>query len=554
MARTAHQSAAASSSSEKWYYMDGGRKNGPIDASQLVSMLTSGELPPDTRVWKKGMDKWSPAADTDLVNQANDPKYSPVLVSLNGAEPQKAKRKSRWWIWLIVGLLVAALLAVGAYFLFLRKPAPETEDTTAVTEAVITYGLENPVVFDNEACTFLIDEIGEKGDYLELDVRCVNKTADVLSFSWAGTAINGSMFDPLWRVYVQGNSTMRSSITFPLSTLESYNLLPAEQIKFVLSVHNEDQFDRQREESSDYIMYDGGMLDQTLYTNYKRIKGYSDYLFTHKVRTSRDGRPYYVNKDRKKVFIDEIYTAGGHPYYTPDPGESNYESFYNDIFGRPFYFSKNGNTVYYNGYGYAFTDPESGKNYYYDENGKPAYYGNGGVPEFYEETVPQEYLDAGKPERLASIGRNCIIHEEFCIYPTGKDADKVTYPDRITAGSEQIYWKGEKGSFVILGGEMDEFKGYTVHTYVENHSDSYIYFGWSGVVVNGILADPSSITVLRPHSSAYRDIIIPADLLKENEIETVEEIDFRVYAVGENLSVPLYPIEWNTINMANVSK
>lgn len=554
MERAAYKSSAASSSSETWYYVAGGKKNGPVAASKLTSMLASGALPPDTRVWTAGMDQWRPATDTELLNQVNHQTSSSVVVNLPSAEQPSPKRKSRWWIWLIIGILVVAILAAASYFLFFRKDAPDAAENAVAEELAITYGLEDPVVFDNAACTFLIDAIGEKGDFLELDVRCVNKTSDVLSFSWASTCINGSMFDPLWCVYVQGNSTMKSSITFPLSTLESYNLLPAEQIKFVLSVYNEDQFDRQREESAEYIMYDYGLLDEELYSNYKQIDGYSSYLFTRNVRVTRDGRPYYVNKDRTTVYFDEICTSSGQPLYTQDPGESNYESFYNDRYGRPFYFSDNGTTIYYDGYGFAFTDEETGKNYFYDENGKPAYYGNGGIPEYYEGTVPQEYLDAGMPESLANATSNCIVHEEFSIYPTGKDVDDITYPNRVSASTEQVYWEGEKGSFTVLGGEFDEFKGYIVHTYVENHSDSYIYFGWSSVVVNGVIAYPDSITELRPHSNAYRDIIIPVDLLKENEIENVEEIDFRVYAVGENLSVPLYPIAWEATTIAGLTK
>ena len=72
-------------------------------------------------------------------------------------------------------------------------------------------------------------------------------------------------------------------------------------------------------------------------------------------------------------------------------------------------------------------------------------------------------------------------------------------------------------------------------------------------MVNGVVADPDSATVLRPHSSCYRDIIIPTALLKENKIKEVKEIDFRVFAVGENLSVPLYPIAWETKTIAGVT-
>lgn len=554
MESTAYRSAAASSSSEKWYYKVGSNKCGPIDASQLTAMLASGELGPDTRVWTKGMEKWCPACDTVLMEQIDDPKLSPVVVSLNTVEQPSPKRKTPWWIWLIVGILVVGILGAACFFLFFNKEAPEEVEQVAEAAPVITYSLADPVVFENEACAFLIDEIGEKGDFLELDVRCVNKTADVLSFAWNSTCINGSMFDPLWSVYVQGNSTLKSSITFPLGTLDSYNLLPAEEIKFILSVYNEDQFDKQQSESSKYIMYVGDTAYWEYYDDYKTVKGYDGYVFNKSVKVDADGRPYYVAEDKTNVYFDELYNAYGQPLYGTGTSSSNYERFYNDSFGRPYYFNEYGSTVYYDGYGFAFTDEESSKNYFYDENGDPAYYGNGGIPEYYEGTVSQTLLDAGKPENLAKANVNNIVHKEFCIYPTGKDADEVTYPNRVTSGSEQVYWKGEKGTFIVLGGKMDEFKGYIVYTYVENNSDSYIYFGASDVVVNGVSAYSELIAVLRPHSSTYQAVTIPADFLEDENIKNVEEINCRLYAVGENLSVPLYPITWDAATLSDLTK
>ena len=163
-------------------------------------------------------------------------------------------------------------------------------------------------------------------------------------------------------------------------------------------------------------------------------------------------------------------------------------------------------------------------------------------------------LEEVKPESLSKADGSYIVHKEFCLYPTGKLPEEVTRPNRVTASSELVYWDGEKGSFIVLGGHLDEFKGYILHTYVENNSDSYIYFGLNDVVVNGVATNPDSITVLRPHSRAYRDILIPADLLKANKIKTVEEIDFCVYAVGENLSVPLYPIQWKAVTLTDLRK
>ena len=545
MESTAYKATAPSSGKAKWFYFSGGKKLGPVDESKLLSMLESGALPAQTKVWTQGMEGWLPASETALANNTAGPS---VVANLNkDAKPAK-KGKSRWWIWLIVALVVVAAAAVACYFLFFRNAStPEP-----ILEEEIVYSMQESVIFENDQCAFVIDAVGEKGDYLELDVRCVNKTGDVLSFVWDSTCINGSMFDPLWSVYVQGNSTMRSSITFPLRTLQDYPLLPANQIKFVLRVHNENQFHTLTEESATHLLPLANVTEETVLSDYQQIKGYEGYLFTKNVKVDEDGRPYYLTEDETAVYFDEIYDLYGQPLYTTEAGRTGFEGFYNDPFGRPYYFSQNADTVYYDGYGYAFYDEASGKHYFYDENGIPAYYGNGGIPEYYEGSAPT--TPAEKPESLAKAGGNYIVHKEFCIYPTGKQAEDVTKPERITATSELVYWDGDKGNFIVLGGETDAFKGYIVHTYLENDSDSYVYFGWDNVVVNGVAASPDTITVLRPHSSAYRDIIIPAQLLKDNKIKVVEQIDFSVYAVGENLSVPLYPIEWTAIPMVQVKK
>lgn len=546
MQSTAYRPSAGAAGGDKWYYMSGGKKCGPVDASKLASMITSGSLPESTRVWTQGMANWAPAADTPLMNQAEGPVLTSVVTQLNPEEQKAPKRKSRWWIWLIVVLALGAAVA-AAYFLLIDKN-PETPDVVDVQP--IVYGLAESTIFENEECAFIIDDIGEKGDYLELDVRCVNKTEDTLSFVWSSTCVNDSMFDPLWSAKVQPNATMRSSITFPLDTLNGYNLLPADLIEFVLRVHNDDQYKALLEESEKYIIECSNPKDVRKHPGYKVVEDYDGYLFSAKhVKVDEDKRPYFVTEDEENIYFDEIYDRNGYQVYAPGSDIIDDEDFYNDQFGRPYYFTASGKTVYYDGYGFAFYDETADKYYFYDEDGKPAYYGNGGIPEYYTDTVP---ADQEKPHDLDKAAGCCIVHKEFTLYPTGKSADEVTRPDRVTAASEAVYWNGEKGSFIVLGGEMDEFSGYIVHTYVENKSDSYIYFCWDYAVVNGLSVNPDMSIVLRPHSSAYKDIVVPAELLKENKIKDVERIDFKVRAVGENLSVPLYPNTWDAVTMTGV--
>ena len=317
MQSTAHKSNTGVGGNEKWYYIQGGKKCGPVDGDKLVSMIDAGSLPQNTRVWTSGMDNWASAADTLLADRVGT---RPEAMGTD--EQPTEKKKPRWWIWLIIGLVVAGI-AVGCFFLFSGGDDPGSD-----ADQKIVYGLAESVIFENDECAFFVDAIGEKGDYLELDVRCVNKTGDVLSFVWDSVCVNGSMFDPLWNVYVQGHSTMKSSITFPLSVFDSYNLLPAEQIKFVLRVHNEDQFNKLVAESGKYIVSYTDIPDETMLGSYKQIEGYEGYLFAQTVEVDKDGRPYYISEDKTNVYFDEIYDRNGYPLYAVDSGSFGYESFY----------------------------------------------------------------------------------------------------------------------------------------------------------------------------------------------------------------------------------
>lgn len=552
-------SAAVSNKGEMWYYMNGGNRVGPVDKMKLASMLASGELDGETRVWKKGMEKWVAASSTDLMNGSGEQAQPSVVnfTAADGGEDKPKGKKSRKWIWIVLALVVLAA-AAAVYFLFLapgQKAAAAEETPPEAT--VPSYILEEYVVFENEECAFIIDTIGEKGDYLELDVRCINKISDVLRFSWESTCLNGSMFDPLWYVYVQGNSTMKSSITFPLDALGNYELLPAEELKFILSIYNNGAYDKIRMESSKYIVFHENVWDlkaNAVPRGYKRIEGYDDYLFSSKVKVDDDGRPYYEVKDKPNVYFDEIYDYNGERLYADVPDPSYYVGFYEDPLGRPYYFNNSGDTLYYDGYGYGFQDAETGKYYFYDQSGRLANYANGGIPEYYEGTVSKEQLEAGKTDEMKNASGCHVLHEEFTIYPTGKTMEDMEYPPRVISNTEEIIWKGEKGDFVILGGRQDEFKGYIVHLYIENKSENYVCFRWNDVVVNGCAAKPDTVTILRPGSNCYREVLLTNNFLESNGIGAVEEINCRVNVVGENLSIPLYPMTWNAETLALVKK
>ena len=44
-----------------WYYAANNEQKGPVNESEIKADLASGKLPPESLVWKDGMDNWTPA-------------------------------------------------------------------------------------------------------------------------------------------------------------------------------------------------------------------------------------------------------------------------------------------------------------------------------------------------------------------------------------------------------------------------------------------------------------------------------------------------------------
>lgn len=47
---------------EEWFYVYGGKHQGPVNGATLLAKIARGELGRDIPVWRKGMEAWQPAA------------------------------------------------------------------------------------------------------------------------------------------------------------------------------------------------------------------------------------------------------------------------------------------------------------------------------------------------------------------------------------------------------------------------------------------------------------------------------------------------------------
>ena len=50
---------------DRWHYEDQGERRGPVSIGELKQLATSGQIHPESLVWKRGMADWSPASEVD---------------------------------------------------------------------------------------------------------------------------------------------------------------------------------------------------------------------------------------------------------------------------------------------------------------------------------------------------------------------------------------------------------------------------------------------------------------------------------------------------------
>jgi uncharacterized protein DUF4339 len=84
------------SSATRWFYVDNGRRHGPVEFDELIERLLHGSLSPEAAVWHAGLSEWVKATMVpEIVSQlppplppaelpAPDPDHPPRLQSVQG--------------------------------------------------------------------------------------------------------------------------------------------------------------------------------------------------------------------------------------------------------------------------------------------------------------------------------------------------------------------------------------------------------------------------------------------------------------------------------------
>jgi len=110
--------------SVQWYAHIGGENRGPLTTASLMSSVNSGQVAPDTLVWRAGFDDWRPAGECfpqsfsqPAETQANVPGGNYVKVSATGAarDLYYELQASRPWA-LLLGWLSSAIGVLSAIY------------------------------------------------------------------------------------------------------------------------------------------------------------------------------------------------------------------------------------------------------------------------------------------------------------------------------------------------------------------------------------------------------------------------------------------------------
>lgn len=72
----------------RWFYLVGGRRHGPVALTGLVDQVLHGQLPPGTLVWRRGFAEWTPAeAVAEIAVEIPPPPPPATQIAVDGEGP-----------------------------------------------------------------------------------------------------------------------------------------------------------------------------------------------------------------------------------------------------------------------------------------------------------------------------------------------------------------------------------------------------------------------------------------------------------------------------------
>lgn len=121
-----------------------------------------------------------------------------------------------------------------------------------------------------------------------------------------------------------------------------------------------------------------------------------------------------------------------------------------------------------------------------------------------------------------------IARETVHVYPYGED--KATIFVRETQANDNVIIDNDYVTVIVTGYEDDAIWGYTVNLFLLNKTDKDIMFSVDEASVNGYMADPFYATEVAAGKCAFSSMSWSDTTLEDNNITTVEEIEFKFRA------------------------
>ena len=121
-----------------------------------------------------------------------------------------------------------------------------------------------------------------------------------------------------------------------------------------------------------------------------------------------------------------------------------------------------------------------------------------------------------------------VVNESFTIYPTGKQPDQVVFPEYRHTEQETVIVDNGDVTFIIMNVDDELAEYYTLNCYMANHTDRNLMFFWDDVSVNGFMVNPFWSLSVAAGKQAYAEIIFFRSDLDQQDIEVVQDIEFRL--------------------------
>lgn len=127
-----------------------------------------------------------------------------------------------------------------------------------------------------------------------------------------------------------------------------------------------------------------------------------------------------------------------------------------------------------------------------------------------------------------------LVNQGFRIYPTGKTADQVVYPEYVHKNGETVIAENDVLTFIIENVEDEVSEFYTLNCYLANHTGKNLMVSWDAVSVNGFMVDPFWATSVAAGMQTFTQVNFLRADLEAQGIEDVSQVEFTILAYDDD--------------------